>query len=138
MVRENSGITSINDLADKRVNYVIGTTGEANLKKVLPKAKLLGFKSNTEAFSALSAGRADAFSQDDSILYGFLHEHCDVKVLPDRISEEPYGIAFRKDARSKPLQDAIQKILDDMAKEEYLQGLRQKWVRPAPPTVCAL
>ncbi len=130
MVRHDSPIRTLDDLADKRIIYVIGTTGEANLKERYPKAKLLGFKASTEAFSAFYAGRADAFSTDDAILNGFMKEYCGLRLLDERLSEEPYGIAFRKDEASKPLQAKVEEALEAMAQDGTLERFRKKWHQP--------
>lgn len=137
MVKQQSGINALEDLKTRKLIYVIGSTGEANLKQMFPNARLLGFKSSTEAFSAFNAGRADAFSTDDTILYGFLHEFCGVKLLDSRISEEPYGIAFRRDAASRTLQEKVQVILDELAASGFLDELDRRWNRPNPPADCA-
>jgi aspartate/glutamate/glutamine transport system substrate-binding protein len=136
MVKETRSFKDLKDLQDKTIIFVIGSTTEANLKKALPKAKLLGLKSSTEAFSAFNAGRADAFSQDDTILYGFLHEYCGVRLLSERISHEPYGIAFRKDPISKSLQDKVQAVLDDLSNQGTLKKMSDEWNQPSPPQNC--
>lgn len=136
MVKNNSPIKTLADLNGKTVMTVIGATGGENLKKSVPGAKLLGFKSSTEAFSAFYAGRGDAFSTDDSILYGFLHEYCGVRLLEERISEEPYGIAFRKDAESQRLQQRIQELLTWFEENGRMEALRTTWNNPNPPEHC--
>lgn len=136
LVHDKSPIKTLQDLANKRVLYIIGATGEARLRKALPKATLLGFKSSTEAFSALHAGRGDAFSTDDSILYGFLHEYCGFRMLPERLSREPYGMAFRKDLESPVLQENVQAILTTLEKEGFLTELAAEWNKPYPPSHC--
>lgn len=137
MVKETSEIRSLKDLAGKKIIYVIGGTGEANLKKSVPSAKLLGFRSTTEAFSGFHAGRSDAFSTDDSILYGFLHEYCGLRLLDERISTEPYGIAFRRDAYSRSLQDKVQEVLSEMTTEGVLKQYNKKWNHSSPPADCS-
>jgi aspartate/glutamate/glutamine transport system substrate-binding protein len=137
MVKEDSNIRGIEELEGRRVIYVIGSTGEANLRRVLKNADLLGFKSSTEAFTAFNSGRADAFSTDDSILYGFLHEYCGLRLLNERISTEPYGVAFRREPASQPLQDKVQEILGILQTEGKLEQLSVKWNNPTPPSKCS-
>lgn len=137
MVKANSPFQTLGDIRDKRIAFVIGSTGETNLKTAIPTTILLGFKSTMEAFSAFNAGRAEAFSTDDSILYGFLHEHCGLRLLPEKISEEPYGIAFRKDKTSPSLQSEIQETLDTLSKNGFLKALQDRWNKPYPPANCA-
>ncbi|MCA9808041.1 MAG: transporter substrate-binding domain-containing protein [Cyanobacteria bacterium HKST-UBA06] len=137
MVKADSAYRRVADLDGKPVAFVLGATSEARLKKNIPQAKLLGFKATTEAFSAFNAGRAQAFSTDDSILYGFVSEYCGVKLLEDRLSEEPYGMAFRKDDSAKPLVAAVSSALEQLLAAGEVAQLKAKWMRTNPPDTCA-
>jgi len=136
LVKASSPFQSLKDLKTARIMYIIGSTGEDRLKAMMPQAQLLGFRSTTEAFTSFYAGRADALSTDDSILSGFLHQYCGLRMLPDRISQEPYGIAFRKDAASQPLLDRVQEVMDTLTREDFLEDLSHKWQQSLPPAHC--
>lgn len=136
MVREDSPYKTLSDLAQKPVIFVIGGTGEARLKKAEPQLILNGFKSSTEGFTAFYAGRAEAFSQDDTILNGFLSKHCGVRILSKEMSIEPYGMAFRKDPASKKLEQKVQAILNTLGKSGKLKSKEKEWIKTNPPTAC--
>lgn len=136
LVKADSPIKTVADLADKNVIFVIGGTGEGNLKKAQPKAKLLGFKSSTEGFTAFTAGRADAFSTDDSILNGFMEKHCGLRLLDEKISTENYGIAFRKGPENAALKQKIEQLLGDAEKTGYLGLLKDKWIKTPQTAPC--
>lgn len=137
MVKKDSPYQTTQDLKTQSIAFVLGATSEGRLKTTLPQATLKGFKSHTEAFSAFNAGRTQAFSTDDSILYGFLSEYCGVKLLPDRLSEEPYGMAFRKDKESDSLQDAVNTALSKLQKSGQLKTLQNRWMKTTPPSHCS-
>lgn len=136
MVKADSAFNALPAVAEQPIAYVIGGTTESNLKKAFPKAQLIGFKSHSEAFSAFNAGRTAAFCADDVILYGYYHAHCGVKILPGRISKEPYGIAFRKDAASQSLNKAVQTWLEETPQQALLKQLNQRWNQNTPPAQC--
>jgi len=130
LVPETSGIKSLNDLNGHTVLFVMGSTSEVNIKKRLPRAKYLGFKSVTDALSALKAKRGEAMTSDDSILYGFLADNCGYRLLDERLSDEPYGLAFRKGqgVAGDTLKDRVNETLKAMHQDGTLDRLKKDWI----------
>ncbi len=135
-VPASSPVKSLNDLNGKTILFVMGTTSEKTIKERLPQAKYLGFKSSTDAFSALKAGRGNAMTTDDSILSGFLSENCGYRLLDERLSNEPYGlgIAQERNASTMEFRKRIDQELAVMAKDGTLDKLKAKWVDAALKT----
>ncbi|WP_373531072.1 transporter substrate-binding domain-containing protein [Vampirovibrio sp.] len=133
MVPEGSPIQTLQDLNGKTILFVLGTTSEATIKKRLPQARYTGFKTSTDAFSALKAKRGDALTTDDAILYGFMGQHCGFRLLKETLSEEPYGLAFRQIKGQAPpnsLKNAVNRALADMKNDGTLTRLSTKWISP--------
>ncbi len=132
IVPEKSSARLLDDLSDGTILYVIGTTSEKNIRKRLPKARFKGFKSSVEAFSALKAGRGSAMTSDDTILYGFIGDTCTFRMLPERLSDEPYGMGIRQtdDRSTESFRKAINKALEDMRGDGTLKALEEKWMGP--------
>jgi putative glutamine transport system substrate-binding protein len=133
IVPESSRIQTLEDLNGKTILFVMGTTSEATIKKRLPQAKYTGFKTSTDAFSALKAKRGEAMTTDDSILYGFMSQNCGFRLLKETLSKEPYGLAFRQSvgkASQNSLKDAVNKALADMKQDGTLSHLATKWINP--------
>ncbi|MBY0404028.1 MAG: transporter substrate-binding domain-containing protein [Cyanobacteria bacterium] len=131
MVPKNSPVQHLDQLKDKRVLFVFGSTSEGNLKKRLPQAKTIGFKTATDGVGALKAGRGEAFTTDDTILLGFMDGTCDFRLLPERISQEPYGLGIKQDVSSHSTDTFKQKIneaLAQMEKDGTLGKIRKKWI----------
>ncbi|MBK8190686.1 MAG: transporter substrate-binding domain-containing protein [Vampirovibrionales bacterium] len=129
----SSPARSIRDLDRATIFYVIGATSERNIRLALPHARFKGFKSAVEAFTALRGHRAEAFTSDDTILYGLMEDGCDFRLLPERLSQEPYGLGIRQDLDSHETESfrlAINQILKDMREDGTLERLRQKWMGP--------
>lgn len=126
----------LTDLNNGTILFVIGSTSESNIKHQLPNAKYIGYKSSTDAFSALKAHRGDAMTTDDSIIYGFLADNCGYRMLPERLSNEPYGLAFRQGNQGKgiekstsgELRDQINQYLKAMQKDGTLDRLKAQWI----------
>lgn len=129
LVNIDSPIESVNDLSNKTVLVVLGSTSEKNIREMVPDAKILGFRTYTEAFSALKAGRGDALTTDDTIIAGMLAEDPEhFRMLPERFTQEPYGMGFKKGDETKSFQNQVNKILQEMKEDGTLEKIRVKWM----------
>jgi len=128
MVPTNSAIKSLKDLSGKCVIVVLGSTSEVNIKEIIPDVNILGFRTYTDAFFALKSGRGDALTTDDTIIYGFLSENKDFKVLKDRLTREPYGIGFKKGEDTQAFQDTINATLEQIIQDGTLAKIQRKWM----------
>ena len=127
MVKNDSPIKSLRDLANKKVIVVLGSTSEQNIKQFVPDVEILGFRTYTDAFNALKSGRGDALTTDDSILIGFLSENPDFKMLNDKLTKEPYGLGFKKDEKTKSFQDTVDFVLQQIMQDGTLRKIQKKW-----------
>lgn len=127
MVHSNSPYTTFNELSDKRLIVVFGTTGEKALRDVYPGAQIIGFKTYTEAFAALKRGDADAIVADDTVLLGYALEDKSVRLLNKRYSREPYAIAFRQGKESKMLKLHVNEYINYLLSTGRLRRLVLKY-----------
>ena len=127
LVNHWSKITTLKELDGKRIIIVYGSTTEANIRNLLPKSKIIGYKNYDDAVNALKAGKADALIADDTILLGYTYSDKTIKILSGRYSVEPYAIAFRKGAKSAKLREYTNIFLDQYARTGKLSKLQQKW-----------
>ena len=127
LVKSNSRITSIADLAGQNVGVVFGTTAEKNMLTLAPNATIIGFRNYHVAYEALKAGKIDALTSDDTILSTFTFEDNSVKLLPKRYSREPYGIAFKPGKSTQRLREAVDFAITDMKNRNTILRLRRKW-----------
>ncbi|KQT61346.1 amino acid ABC transporter substrate-binding protein [Methylobacterium sp. Leaf456] len=133
LVKRDSGIRALRDLAGKRVVVTAGTTNEAALRTMLAKAKvsaeILVAKDHDESFAMVRDGRADAFATDDVLLYGLKAaagaEGAAFTVLPEKLSFEPYAIAFRKD--DPALAALVTATFQRLAESRELRWTYDKW-----------
>jgi putative glutamine transport system substrate-binding protein len=128
LVPQAAPVRTLANLAGKTILYVIGSTSGKNIQARLPKARYVGFKTATDAFSALKAGRGDALTSDDIILSGFAADACDFRMLEGRLSQEPYGLGFQKSPRTTRLRTAVNTWLQQFRADGTLARLEAKWV----------
>jgi glutamate/aspartate transport system substrate-binding protein len=138
-VKANSGITSIAQLAGKKVATTTGTTSVQTLRKH-ERAANVNFeevfgKDHADSFLLLESGRADAFVMDGSILAANISKAknpADYKIVGEVLSVEPIACMLPKD------DPAFKKAVDDsikgMIKSGDLAKLYDKWfMQPIPP-----
>ena len=126
-VRKDSKINSPDDLINKKVIVILGTTGEKNIRKFAPNALIQGYIKNSEAISAFKNGNDDAITTDDSLLQGLVMENDEYVILPQKLTKEPYGIAIKKASHTKRFTEKINQVLDEIKADGSLQALKNKW-----------
>ena len=129
LVKKDSDVRTFADLGRKTTIVVLGTTAEKNIRRIIPTAQIIGYKTNKEAFMAFENGVGDAISNDDTILSSFLHEHNDkYKMLKNRISREPYAIGLKQsDTEDNELKRLLDIIITRMHRDGTIKNLKKKW-----------
>lgn len=126
-VRKDSKIDSLYDLINKRVIVILGTTGEKNIRRFAPNALIQSYSSNSEAIEAFKSGFGEAITTDDALLQGLAMENEDYIILPEKLTKEPYGIAFRKARQTNALKKNINNVINEMKQDGTLSTLEDKW-----------
>ena len=80
-----------------------------------------------ETFAAFAQGEGEALISDDAILKGFIIEHKGYKILPLKLSIEPYGIAMKNTENTIQLKSEINDVLKHMKADGSLNKLKEKW-----------
>ena len=62
------------------------------------------------------------------ILAGFVMDHPEFMLLPQRYTQEGYGVAFRKDAASASLKFEVNNAIAELRKKGHLNQLKAKWL----------
>ena len=127
MVNRDSKIRLLGDLTGQAVGVVFGTTGEKNIRTLLPTSKILGYKVLDDGYKALKEQKIMALTADDVVLRPLAINDTAVRILPKRYSREPYGIAFRKDAENAKLKEQVAFVLSDLKGNNEIQKLMKKW-----------
>jgi glutamate/aspartate transport system substrate-binding protein len=139
-VKANSGITSIGQLAGKKVATTTGTTSVQHLRKHERGANInfeeVFGKDHADSFLLLESGRADAFVMDGQILAGNIAKSKapnDYKIVGEVLSVEPIAIMIRRDDAG--FKKAVDDSLRGMMKSGDIAKLYDKWfLQPIAPT----
>lgn len=129
MVHRNTSIKSFSDLNGKRVGVAFGSTALDGIKTVAPGAIINGFRNEKGALLALKANEIDAYADDDTVLLGYTMNDVSVKMLQQRYTQEPYGIAFRKGEESKRVLETANNVITIMKNNGTLNQLKAKWIK---------
>lgn len=134
LVPVNSDIATVNDLAGKRVGTAKGSTSETNIRSFAPQATIELFDGYAQAVAAMDAGRLDAVTTDDIILYGFQRDSPDkFKVVGGQFTQEPYAAGVKKG--NTDLLNEVNGALRDLKESGEWQVLYKKWIGTDPQGV---
>lgn len=130
VVRKNSGIKTLSDLKD----LVIGVQAESSAVDAINDnpdfknsvKKIIEFKENITALNDLGIGQVDAVIMDSVVAnYSISQTGKDFVVLDEILSNEEYGIAFKKE--NTELRDKVQNALNEMESDGTVAKISEKW-----------
>ena len=128
LVPEGSPVKALDELKDKTIIVTTGTTADLWLTRNHPDWKLLKFEKNSESLQALANGRADAYAQDNLVLFSWAKEHPGYRLLPQPLGDEaPIAPAVKKG--NTELRDWVNTELARLGQEKYLLKLYDQYVR---------
>ena len=130
MVKEaNTAIKTPADINGKKVSVQVGTKSVAYTKEKFPQVQLMEVEKNQEMFNLVDIGRADAAVTGKPAAYQYVRTRGGLKVLPEQITTEEYGMAIRKDTPdlTKAVNGALQKLKADGTYDQIVK----KWFSAA-------
>jgi glutamate/aspartate transport system substrate-binding protein len=141
LVRRGSNIRSLRDLAGKTIVLTRGTVHETAIPKLAERQKLsirfVFAADHNESFQTLTAGRADAFANDDVQLFGMLAETksgSDFRVVGDFLTYADYALMLRKD--DPEFAEVVERAFQKLAGSREFVGIYQRWfLKPLPSGV---
>ncbi len=132
LVKKDSGITSVADLAGKKVGSAKGSTSEQNIKKAQPACEVVSFETYPEAFLALKQGKVVAVTTDAPILLGIRNSDDNPDawaIVGEDIAAEPYGIGLPEN--DSDFRDFVNISLMELWKSGEYQKIYDKWFGPS-------
>ncbi len=128
LVHQNSDIKKAKDLNYRKVIVQLNSTAEKTPRLYAPAAILVGFKSHQEVYDEFKRGKADAIISDEALLKGFIMENpSEYKILPFKLTSEPYGIVVSNSPESAFLKKAINDALKQLRSDGTINRLKEKW-----------
>jgi polar amino acid transport system substrate-binding protein len=130
IVKSDSNITSLDDLKDKSLEVQQGnsvyTTIQNNDTLKNSFGQITEVDTYDTAFMDLETGACDGVIADGGIAnYIVVEKYPDSKILNDTITQEKYGVGFKKG--NDDLRDQVQKTLDEMYKDGTVEKIAQKY-----------
>lgn len=131
IVKKSSGITSVKQLAGRKVSSASTSTAGANLKEAVPEVNLVYVRDYALAFAALKQGTVDAFTTDETVLSAIVRDDghpSDYLFLPDFTKSRNVGFAMKKD--EPRLKAAINQALLDLEASGEASKIWDTWFGP--------
>jgi putative glutamine transport system substrate-binding protein len=113
LVKKDSTIAGLRDLAGKTVCSATGSTSEKNIREKAPQAQVVLFGTYSECIQQVDNGRAEAVTTDDIVLFGYVKEAPDrYKLTGGQFTIEPYAGGVKKGSPEllKAVNDAMKNI----------------------------
>jgi ABC-type amino acid transport substrate-binding protein len=141
LVRLDSGIRELADLAGKKIGIAPGTTTEAAFKEWVPRGitppQIVPVKDHPDGLRALEDGQIDAYASDRVILIGMVanaRERQRLAIVEDYFSYEPYALMVRRGDPAFRL--AVNRSLSQLYRTGDVFRIYEKWFgalgRPSP------
>ncbi len=132
MVRRESGITTLAQLAGKKVVTVKGGTQEPNMRKAVPTVDVVTFETAPQALVALQQHKAIAFVNGRGVALRCILKlgpmQKDYVILRQSISTEAVALGLRKDEPA--LKAAVDAALREYEASGEAEKLFFKWFGP--------
>jgi polar amino acid transport system substrate-binding protein len=128
MAKTGSGITSLEDLAGKKIAVQDGTTGADYVRENAPKdAEIVSFEDSSLMQQAVLTGKTDAGVNDNGLLNYFVSQNPEVEVVTEFQTGEEYGFSVKKGGND----ELLAAINDAIASDEY-DAVYEEWFGTAP------
>lgn len=125
LVKKDSGLTSLEDLAGKRIAVQSGTTGKKYAEENAPDSEIVAFDNPGDIFLALEAGDVEAVVQDLVVNGPRAVKDTSVEVVETYSTDEQYGFALSKD--NTELLEAVNTALDNLRSDGTYDDLFKEW-----------
>lgn len=126
-VLKDSGITSVDDLAGKKIGAQSGTTGYDWAAENVPDAEMVAFDEMTAVFAALEAGQIDAVAVDLPVANHYVKGYDDQEVIEEIPTGEQYGVAVSKE--NPALLAAVNKAIAELRDNGTYDQIADEWIR---------
>jgi glutamate/aspartate transport system substrate-binding protein len=132
LVRKDSGLRNLRGLSGKTIVVTRGTVQETAMRSIDERQKLnLKFISggdHRESFELFESGKAEAWANDDILLYGTLAESKTgdkYRVVGDFLTYDPYALMFRKD--DPDFAAVVDRAFGKLAESREIVHIYNKW-----------
>ena len=126
IVKEDSDIASVDDLADKMIGVQLGTTGDIYCTGDFGEDHVDKYNKGNDAVMALVSGKVDAVVIDNEPAKSYVAANEGLKILETEYVTEEYAAAINKD--NTALLDAINGALAELKADGTLDAIVAKYI----------
>lgn len=125
LVKKDSDITTLDDLAGKRIGVQSGTTGKKYAEENAPDSEIVAFDNPGDIFVAMAAGDIEGVVQDLVVNGPRALKDDSLEVVETYSTDENYGFAVAKD--NDQLLDAVNQALETLRENGTYDDLFAEW-----------
>ena len=132
LVRRDSGIASVKQMAGRKLALVKSASVDAELKAAVPDLAIVSFEDYAACFAALKRRQVDGFLADEVLLASFAQKGGapqDFTFIPDYELPRTAGFALKKD--EPRLTQFVDRVLLDLEKTGDAEKIFDAWFAPA-------
>ena len=126
IVKEDSDIASVDDLAGKKIGTQRGTTGYLSCSDDFGDENIVAYDDGLTAVQMLNNGQVDCVVIDNAPAKEFVAANPGLKLLDTAYVEESYAIGVGKG--NTELKDAINTALEELKADGTLQAIVDKYI----------
>ena len=127
IVKDDSDITSVDDLQDKLIGVQQGTTGHLYCADDFGEDHVNALPNGATAVQALLQGKVDCVVIDQEPAKAFVEANEGLKILDTAYTTEDYAAAVSKD--NPALTAALNKALQELKDDGTIQGILDKYIK---------
>ena len=124
--KDNTNITKMDDLANKRVGVQIGTV-PVEMAKAIPGTDVKELDSNSNIFMELKAGTIDGAILDQAVAMYYLKQGADKDLKLVGEGTKAPGTVFGFNKANTALRDKVNGVLKEMREDGTYQKIYDKW-----------
>jgi polar amino acid transport system substrate-binding protein len=129
MVTRESGLTTLEQLAGKKVTALKGSSSEQGVRRLIPTAETVTFQDTSAAFLALVQDKVDAFCASELILVKLRQQAertAPMVVIEKSLFVEPWGLGFRRGETA--FRDHVNGVLTKLEASGDLDKIFSHWL----------
>ena len=122
-------ITSVDDIAGKRIGVQLGTTGDlyaGDYEKDGSGTVVERYNKGADAVQALKQGKIDCVIIDEQPAMKFVEENSGLKILEEEFTLEDYAFVIAKG--NNALLEKVNKALEELDKDGTLENIRKNYI----------
>jgi polar amino acid transport system substrate-binding protein len=127
MVTKESGITTLDKLAGKKVTALKGSSSEQGVRRLIPTAETVTYQDTSSAYLALVQDKVDAFCASELILVKLAKQSkVPMAVIEKSLFVEPWGLGLRRGETA--FKDQVNGVLAKLASSGEIDTVFAKWL----------